>query len=119
MQDNTNRSAGKDGGYWDQDDNLLLPANLGRHLCTHLHQTTHLGEKKTDASTSSIAAVSPTKENHTGHSPHLQGLSDDETGKRTARGYKIPGGKAGTALGDRFYRGQARQVWLSLPVSFG
>ena len=67
MQDNTNRPAGKDGWYRDQDDNLLLPANLGRHLCTHLHQTTHLGEKKTDASTSSAAAVSPTKENHTGH----------------------------------------------------
>ena len=47
MQDNTNCPAGKDGWYWDQDDNLLLPANLGRHLCTHLHQTTHLGEKKT------------------------------------------------------------------------
>ena len=47
MQDNTNRPAGKDGWYRDQDDNLLLPANLGRHLCTHLHQTTHLGEKKT------------------------------------------------------------------------
>ena len=26
MQDNTNRPAGKDGGYRDQDDNLLLPA---------------------------------------------------------------------------------------------
>ena len=39
--------------------------------------------------------VSPTKENHAGHSLHLQGLSDDETGKRTAHGCKIPGGKAG------------------------
>ena len=120
MEDNTYRPAGKDGWYQDQDDNLLLPADLGRHFCTHLHQTTHLGEEKDfDASTSSTAAVSPTKENHTGHSLHLQGLSDDETGKRTAHGCKIPGGKAGTALGDRFYRGKARQVWLSLPVSFG
>ena len=33
--------------YRDQDDNLLLPADVGKHLCTHLHQTTHLGEKKT------------------------------------------------------------------------
>ena len=41
-------------------------------------------EKDFETSTSSAAAVSPTKENHTGHSPHLQGLSDDETGKRTA-----------------------------------
>ena len=47
MQDNTNRPVGKDGWYRDQDDNLLLPADLGIHLCTHLHQTTHLGEKRT------------------------------------------------------------------------
>ena len=47
VQDNTTRPAGKNGWYRDQDDNLLLPADLGRHLCTHLHQTTHLGEKKT------------------------------------------------------------------------
>ena len=47
MQDNTTCPAGKNGWYWDQDDNLLLPADLGRHLCIHLHQTTHLGEKKT------------------------------------------------------------------------
>ena len=47
MQDNPNCPVGKDGWYWDQDDNRLLPADLGRHLCTHLHQTTHLGEKKT------------------------------------------------------------------------
>ena len=47
VQDNTTRPAGTNEWYQDQDDNLLLPANLGRHLCTHLHQTTHLGEKKT------------------------------------------------------------------------
>ena len=35
MQDSTNRPVGKDGWYRDQDDNLLLPADLGRHLCTH------------------------------------------------------------------------------------
>ena len=120
MQDNTNRSAGKDGWYRDQDDNLLLPADLGRHLCTHLHQTTPFGrEKDSSTLTDSASALSPTKSNHTGHSPHLQGLSDDETRKRTAYGCKISGGKAGTALGDRFYRGKARQIWLSLPVSFG
>ena len=28
-------------------ENLILPAILGRHLCEHLHTTTHLGEKKT------------------------------------------------------------------------
>ena len=47
VQDNTTRPAGKNGWYRDQDDNLLLPADLGKHLCTHLHQNTHLGEKKT------------------------------------------------------------------------
>ena len=47
VQDNTTHPVGKNGWYRDQDDNLLLPADLGKHLCTHLHQTTHLGEKKT------------------------------------------------------------------------
>ena len=47
VQDNTTHPAGKNGWYWDQDNNLLLPADLGKHLCTHLHQTIHLGEKKT------------------------------------------------------------------------
>ena len=28
-------------------ENLILPAILGRHLCEHLHTTTHLGKKKT------------------------------------------------------------------------
>ena len=47
IQENANCPEGKDGWYQDQNDNLLLLANLGQHLCTHLHQTTHLGEKKT------------------------------------------------------------------------
>ena len=47
IQENANCPEGKDRWYQDQNDNLLLPANLGRHLCMHLHQTTHLGEKKT------------------------------------------------------------------------
>lgn len=47
VQDNTTRPVSENRWYWDQDDNLLLPADLGKHLCTHLHQTTHLGEKKT------------------------------------------------------------------------
>ena len=47
IQENANCQEGKDGWYRDQNGNLLLLANLGRHLCTHLHQTTHLGEKKT------------------------------------------------------------------------
>ena len=46
IQENANCPEGKDGWYRDQNDNLLLPANLGRHLCMHLHQTTHLGEKR-------------------------------------------------------------------------
>ena len=47
VQDNTTHPVGKNGWYRDQDDNLLLPADLGKHLSTHLHQTTYLGEKKT------------------------------------------------------------------------
>ena len=37
----------KDGWYRDQNNNLILPATLGHHLCEHLHTTTHLGERKT------------------------------------------------------------------------
>ncbi|XP_042097271.1 uncharacterized protein LOC121818052 isoform X2 [Ovis aries] len=47
IQENTNCPVSGDGWYRDQNDNLLLPADLSRHLCTHLHQTTHLEEKKT------------------------------------------------------------------------
>ena len=34
----------KDGWYQDQNNNLILPAILGHHVCEHLHTTTHLGE---------------------------------------------------------------------------
>ncbi|XP_055252321.1 uncharacterized protein LOC129537053 isoform X2 [Moschus berezovskii] len=34
-----------DGWYRDSARNLLLPSYLEQHLCLHLHQTTHLGEK--------------------------------------------------------------------------
>ena len=37
----------KDGLYRDQNNNLILPATMGHHLCEHLHTTTHLEEKKT------------------------------------------------------------------------
>ena len=46
IQENTNCLEGKDRWHRDQNDNLLLPANLVQHLCMHLHQTTHLGEKR-------------------------------------------------------------------------
>ena len=46
-------------------------------------------------------------------------MPDDETRKRTAHGYKVPGRKARTTLGDRFYRGKARQVRVLLSVSSG
>ena len=38
---------GEDGWYRDSDGYLILPAQLGRQLCEHLHSSTHLGEKKT------------------------------------------------------------------------
>ncbi|KAB0377887.1 hypothetical protein FD755_009465 [Muntiacus reevesi] len=46
-EDTTFQKDDKDGWYRDQNNNLILPAILGRHLCEHLHTTTHLGEKKT------------------------------------------------------------------------
>uniref|UniRef100_A0AC11EIT5 Uncharacterized protein n=1 Tax=Ovis aries TaxID=9940 RepID=A0AC11EIT5_SHEEP len=47
IQENTNLQKGEDGWYRDSDDYLILPTQLGRQLCEHLHLTTHLGEKKT------------------------------------------------------------------------
>ncbi|KAB0367342.1 hypothetical protein FD755_020666 [Muntiacus reevesi] len=46
-KDTTFQKDDQDGWYRDQNNNLILPATLGRHLCEHLHTTTHLGEKKT------------------------------------------------------------------------
>ena len=46
-KDTTLQKDDKDGWYRDQNNHLILPAILGRHLCEHLHTTTHLGEKKT------------------------------------------------------------------------
>ena len=46
-EDTTLQKDDKDGWYRDQNNNLILPATLSRHLCEHLHTTTHLGEKKT------------------------------------------------------------------------
>ena len=46
-EDTTLQKDDKDGWYRDPNNNLLLPATLGRHLCEHLHTTTHLGEEKT------------------------------------------------------------------------
>ena len=46
-EDTTLQKDDKDRWYRDQNNNLILPATLGRHLCEHLHTATHLGEKKT------------------------------------------------------------------------
>ncbi|KAB0340131.1 hypothetical protein FD754_023382, partial [Muntiacus muntjak] len=46
-EDTTLQKDDQGGWYRDQNNNLILPATLGRHLCEHLHTTTHLGEKKT------------------------------------------------------------------------
>ena len=121
LQDNTTHPAGKNGWYWDKDDNLLLPANLGRHLCTHLHQTTHVGEKKTLTLLQTVQLRFPQQKKTIQDIIHTcKACQMMRPGKgQPAHWCKIPGGKAGTALGDRFYRGKARQVWLSLPVSFG
>ena len=47
IQKHTNLQKDKDGWYRDSDGYLILPAQLGRQLCEHLHLSTHLGEKKT------------------------------------------------------------------------
>ena len=46
-EDTTLQKDDSDGWYRDQNNNPILPATLGRHLCEHLRTTTHLGEKKT------------------------------------------------------------------------
>nr|XP_012616977.2 uncharacterized protein LOC105869582 isoform X2 [Microcebus murinus] len=37
---------GEDGWLRDEERRLIVPETLGRHLLTHLHQTTHLGKRK-------------------------------------------------------------------------
>ena len=120
MQDNTNHPAGKDRWYQDQDDNLLFPADLGRHLCTHLHQTTHWGGKKTLKLLQAVQLRFPRQKKTIQDIVRTcKACQMMRPGKgQPAHWCKIPGGKARTALGDRFYRGKAK-VWLSLPVSFG
>ena len=45
-------------------------------------------------------------------------MPDDETRKRTAHEYKVPGRKGRDNI-VRLYRGKARQVWVPLSVSSG
>ena len=46
IQERPNLQQGEDGWYRDSDGYLILPAQLGRQLCEHLHSSTHLGEKR-------------------------------------------------------------------------
>ena len=46
IQEHTNLQKGEDGWYRDSDSYLILPAQLGRQLCEHLHLSTHLKKKK-------------------------------------------------------------------------
>ena len=39
-EDTTLQKEDKDGWYRDQNNNLILPATLGHHLCEHLHTAT-------------------------------------------------------------------------------
>ena len=45
-EDTTLQKDDKDGWYRDQNNSLILPATLGRHLCEHLHKTTHLEKER-------------------------------------------------------------------------
>ncbi|KAB0366047.1 hypothetical protein FD754_010203 [Muntiacus muntjak] len=64
-EDTTLQKDDKDGWYLDQNNNLILPAILGHHLCEHLHTTTHLGEKKT-LTLLQTACLRTGKRQHTG-----------------------------------------------------
>ena len=46
IQKHTNLQKDKDRWYRDSDGYLILPAQLGRQLCEHLHLSTHLKKKK-------------------------------------------------------------------------
>ena len=120
VQDNTTHPVGKNGWYRDQDDNLLLPADLGKHLCTHLHQNTHLGEKKTLTLLQAAQLRFPRQKKTIQDIVRTcKACQMMRPGKGQHTGVRYRGGNVGTALGDRFYRGKARQVWVPLSVSSG
>ena len=46
-------------------------------------------------------------------------MSTDEARKEATRRTEVLGRRAGAALGNRFHRGEARQVWLPVLVGVG
>jgi len=71
IQKHTNLQKDKDGWYRDSDGYLILPAQLGRQLCEHLHLSTHLGEKKTLMLSNCASAISLAPDNCKEHSACL------------------------------------------------
>ena len=71
IQKHTNLQKGEDGWYRDSDGYLILPAQLGRQLCEHLHLSTHLEKKDSDALSDFAPAISPAPDNCKEHSACL------------------------------------------------
>ena len=72
IQEHTNLQKGEDRWYRDSDGYLILPAQLGRQLCEHLHLSTHLGKKKdSDALSNCAPVISPAPDNCKEHSACL------------------------------------------------
>ena len=60
-EDTTLQKDDKDGWYRDQNNNLILPAILGRRLCEHLHTSTHRREEDLNTSPDGLPEVASTK----------------------------------------------------------
>ena len=92
----------KDGWYRDQNNNLILPATLGHHLCEHLHTTTHLGERNPNTSPDGLPEVPSTKCNCTRDNSGLQSMPANEGREEAAHRNEVWKGKDRATLGDRF-----------------
>ena len=99
-EDTTLQKDDRDGWYRGQNNNLILPATLGCHLCEHLHTTTPLGERKT---LNGLPEVPSAKCNCTRDDSGLQSVPADEDREKAAHRNEVPRGRARATLGDRFH----------------
>ncbi|XP_055290573.1 uncharacterized protein LOC129561812 isoform X2 [Moschus berezovskii] len=90
-----------DGWYRDSAGNLLLTSDLGWHLCSHLHQTTHLGEKN-------IASLLQTARLRF---PRQKVIVQEITHSCKACQMMAPGKKKGQHTGIRYRRIRPGQHW--------
>ena len=103
-EDTTLQKDDKDGWYRDQNNNLILPATLGRHLCEHLNTTTHLGGKKTLTLLQTACLRFP-RQNATAREiiQACKVVPADEDREKAALGNEVLRGRARATLGDRFH----------------